>query len=391
MSGPDDEDVLRRLLAEEARRADPQPDWDDVQRRARRTDGPSRWLSVAAVLVAGAVLGLVLVTRGAEDEAGVVADDPAGTTTAVKATTSTTAPTTTVPASVPSGQVWTVVEGPDVPSPLEGLAAGDPLGADEVVAAIDVPSDDDFPAIDVVVLSKRDGQVVRTLATGYDSVEGGVYGITLSPDRRHAFWVVAETACTNHLEVAPVDGSADPVRFRDDANGIAFGGNGSYALEVGEMCATRATIEVGDVAGGATAVYRSPSDDQATLLSMAIDDRYLYGMPSGTTGGPAQQLHVVDRRNGEVRIVPGAFSDVRSSVGSPALDVGASVHALHDGALVTLSGPRTADVALDVPDAAVAALVDHAGDLLVLVAEERAPALYLGDRLVRRGVLAVGS
>lgn len=383
----DHDQLLQRALRVEGDAVRAEPDWDDVRRRARqsRPAGPFRFAAVAAVLALVALVAGILATRGGDDTAGVVADQPAPTISAPP--TSAGDGPTTVPSELPE-TTWTVDPGPEVPPLLDDVPGGAPLAEDHVVAAVEVPAGDDPSSVDVVVLSKISGAVVRTIGTDYGTAEGGVYGIVVSPDRTRVFWVFATSACTSRIDVAPADGSAPPTVFREDASGIAFGA-GAFAIETGEECQRRATVEVGPLAGGPTTVYTAPADDVTTLASMAVDEDHLYVIPSGSSGGPSVELHVVDRTSGSAPVLADDFSHLISSPGGAEPGAEDPVHVLVGGAIAHLAGTEVADIRVEVPDATSTALYS-AGNLVVVVEEDGQRVLRVDGREIRRGVITIG-
>ena len=334
MNGPDHDEVLRRVLAGAAEQVDPEADWDDVRRRARGIRRPPGWLSAAAVLVVGAVLGLVLLTRGGEDEAGVVADDPAVTAITGSTTTSTTAPTTTVPAS--TSVVARVEQGPDV-EPLD-LPAGAPLRDDELVVSIIVPNGGDPDLVEVAVVSKANGAVLRTLAAGFDASEGGVYDLALTRDRRTVLYTVSTSGCSARIDAVAVDGSSDAVRVFEEGDQVTVSPDGSMiAVAPGDTCAAPPSVDVVPVAGGRSTRYvgLGPVEEGIESMAFADDDTLLYVMIERTTE-PARWLRRLDLRSG-----------------APAqLDLGAG-----GASYTSLSRHRTAVTALERSAAGAPALV----------------------------------
>lgn len=249
---PTDEgdDRLARVLADEAGAHRPVPDWDDVVDRAARARSGRRWIpTAAAVAVLALAVAVAATLTGGNDDAGVVADDPGVTAVDDRSPGSTT--TSTEPSDPPptTSVAGAVSDGPTV-GPLDLPAAATPLADDEIVATI-IDPESEFGSIAVVVLSTETGEVVRTVADGYDSVEGGVYGLTMSPDRRTVFFVLATTACTDEVHAVAADGSAGPVLVVPAASRVAVSSDGRWlAADIGGPCDESLDVDLVPLDGG---------------------------------------------------------------------------------------------------------------------------------------------
>lgn len=294
------DDLLTTSLHDGASDHHPDPDWDDVRQRADRFQRRLWQLpALAAALVVVALVAAAIIADRGDEDAGVIADDPEPTwQPEVTVTTPTTTPdaTTTTPGSRIADAGGTFSEGPvSDPAPLP---AGAPLADDEIAAVISAPSDDEFGRVDVVVLSTTTGEVVRPLAEGFDTVEGGVYELTLTPDRRTVLYTVATSACTSRVEAVAADGSSDPVLVSDLATAVAFSPDGGYlAIDRGDECIGAVIIDFVPVAGGPTIRYEAPSEATGTTESMVFAGPRSVSYVSITMGitGPLYSIDFADR------------------------------------------------------------------------------------------------
>jgi hypothetical protein len=201
----------------------------------------------AAVMVVAAGAAAWLVAAGRSDETRLDTVEPPSTTAGT-----TTVPTTTDPgpatSSTSSSESTTGSSTPSTEPPTGSgslPAAGTPLAGDEVVAVIVRPQGSDPAEADLVVLSAGTGEELRPVATGFSMAEGGVYDLTLSPDRRTLLYAVAGSACTTSAWAVPVDGSAEPVQLSPQASAVAISPGGTLlALATGDLCGGPQQIEI---------------------------------------------------------------------------------------------------------------------------------------------------
>lgn len=192
------------------------------------------------------------------------------------------------------------VDGP--PNTTIGLpAAVDPLPADQAVVALVRSADDEPGAIDLVVVSLDDGTELATIADGFDLSEGGVFDLTLSPDRRTVLYVVATSACTSEVWASPIDGSTDPIVVTDRANAVAISPSGDrIAVDRGDLCFGARSVDVLQVEGGGSQRFPLVTvddglDDGVESLAF-LDDTTILALrrPEGTT------LHRLDTAAGTI-------------------------------------------------------------------------------------------
>lgn len=276
----DVDDRLARILGAEADRHRPVPDWDDVTRRAAAHRGRRAWptsrtlgpLAAVAAAIAVVVTSAVLLTGDRDPTAAVVTDqDGTGgqTPSTVATTTSTTTPASTTPTTSPmlSALPGTFTDADDADPLL--LPTGRPMADDEVAAVIEVPSDDEFTQLALVVLSLETGDVVRTLTEGFDTVEGGIYRVHVTPDRRTVVYTVANSACTSRLEAVAADGSSAPIELRSDASALVISPDGSRVATVtGDECVSPLVIDIAPVAGGPAVRYQAAPDSAVSVDSI---------------------------------------------------------------------------------------------------------------------------
>lgn len=371
------DELLERTLRAEAEAQHPTPDWEDVRQRADA--GRRRW----PVLVAAAILALlaaaVMLQPGSTDE-GVVADgseDPTSTTT-----TPTTSPSDRDPDPVFS-------DGPTY-EPLD-LPTGAPLDPDEIVAVVEVPSSDEFARVAVVVLSRDTGEAVRTLADGFDTVEGGAYGLTLTPDRTAVAYTVGTSACSALIEVVAADGSSEPVELFADGGAIAFSPDGEmFAVARGDDCVAPADVDIAPISGGRSVRYAADDGRVATTALAFGDSVRLFAAGWGDDGEVLQAVDVAARS--AVSWAPesgggATFTQLDStSVGVTAVAVCCGSDHGDVATLLRLSGTDgERPVIIDPEHGLPFATFDRNGDLITIVGRT----LSIGDRVLRDGVVDV--
>lgn len=366
-----DDELLHRVLDEAAGAVHPTPDWDDVRERAHRRRW---WIPTAAAVAVLALVGAALIAFGGGDgDTDVTADDPDGSVPEDPTTTETTEATTPTEPTT-STSATRMEAGPEV-EPL-ALPAGAPLGDDEIVASISVPDNDEPDTVEVVVLSKDNGDVVRTLDDDHTSVEGGVYGLTLTPDRRTVLYVVATSACTSRIDAAPVDGSSDPVVVRDDANQVALSPDGSaMAIATGDLCVSPPSIALVPLEGGRTTLYREIGPEGHAVESMvfADEDTLLHVVGPPVSSDPWPGLYELDLRSGtRTSVVLGPAGSEYRSLGRHAGQVTALEVSDGDGAgdVVIIDGRSIVDrVSVGFTGASTvhAAVLDAAGAVVAVV------------------------
>lgn len=391
---------LAAILTGEAASHHPEPDWDDVRRRAE-TSRRRLWQlpALAAALIIVALVAAALLADAGDEPTAVIADQNEDDQDSADATTSTstTAPTTTAPdpASPPSARGGTFVDGPDA-APL-ALPAGSPLAGDEVAAVIEAPSDGEFGRVAVVILSLETGEVVRTLADGFDTVEGGVYRLHVTPDRRTVVYTVASSACTSLVEAVAADGSSGSVSVADRSSAVVVSPDGSrYATVSGDECVEPLVIDVASVSGGPSQRYvadpggvvgvesivwsgpdaltfATSTNDPSTPQSLVQIDfaRMAQSILIGRTGGPWYTTLA--------RSADGDVTALERCCGTD-VPIEAAVATL-DG--VEVVGSRPVDVAA--PATIRFAGLDADGPAIV-VAGEPGTALYIDGRRLRDGV-----
>ena len=392
-----DDELLGRILRDEADAVHPSPDWDDVRSRAGR---PRRrwWIPAAAALAVLALVAVgVLALGGEDDDRGVIADDRDRTTTTVGETTTTTQTTTSTSRQGPTTTTTPATGRALTDGPVVGpfaLPAGAPLGEGEMVAAVLVPAQE-FQEMSIVVLSVETGDVVRTIADGYSTVEGGVYGLTLSPDRRSLLFTYSTSACTSRLEAVPVDGSSAPVVLREDANRVAFSADGDLlAIETGDACVSPATIELAPVAGGETRRYTTEAPTSTTLDSMAFSGSGDLLFVLAGEAGRRDGLRILDLDTGTEHVADqDAGTSYRGLRAAPdgrvtALESCCDEQGTTSTALVSLDGTTVADrLPIDVGDVRTVRWVglDRTG-ALVVVEGLNEPVLRIDGRTLRDDV-----
>lgn len=380
-----DDELLRRSLRDEAGGIHPVPDWDDVRDRAGSS--PRWWLPTAAgILVVALVAAAFLVLRDDDGgDTGVIADDP-GRSTVPDDTTTSTAPETTTSTTTVTGAMEA---GPDV-DPLD-LPAGEPLADGEVVVATVIPGVE-FAEMEIVVLSEETGEVLRTLADGYDTVEGGVYGLTLTPDRRTLLYVVSTAACSARVEATAVDGSSDAVVVADDGGAVAPSPDGSQlAIASGDSCIGPPTVDLVPVGGGQVTRYPGVgAGDHDGIESMAFTDDGSLLLTTVVNAPDADpELFSLELSSGLSTVVDQAPVRYRSLMRAADGVTAVQEQEIHGAAfLVGLDGdPIAGRRALDVDgEVGTATVVDSGAVAVVEPAEQR---LTIDGRLVREGVTDV--
>lgn len=398
-AGPDDQ-LLDAAMEGEARRVQPRTDWDDVVRRASRRRFPVPLVAVAAALLALVAGGAAFLALA--DDAGVqeVITEP---TTAVPAPTTTNAPdlappttspvepgpTTTTPVE-PAPTTTTSPSPPGSMAPALGLpAAAAPLAEDEYAAVVVRPGLD-FDELELVVLSAITGEELRTLATGFDTVEGGIFGLTLTPDRRTVLFVRATSACTSDVLAVPVDGTAEPVVVAGSGDAVAASHGGTLAVATGDSCQSTRAVEVTRPRGEVT-TYPLPGEVGA-IESMAFgaEDELLYVAwdPSFAT----RTLHRLDLTSGRDEVqTPGPagsrYESLRARPGGGATvlrttdDGSAGLAVLVDGAIVDERSIQPAEPS--------SAFLDAAGRVAVVSAQDGTAVLHVDGERRAAGVIDV--
>lgn len=287
---------LDRLLSDalhgDATGRRPEPDWNDVRSRAERASRQLWQLpALAATLIVVALVAAAVIADTGADETGVVADGRAPTTTS-DPTVSTSTPGSTATTAGPADRGGTFRAGPEF-GPV-ALPAGEALRSDEAAAVVRAASDDEFERSDVVVISMTTGEVRRTLVAGFSGVEGGVYRMVLTPDRRTVVYVVATSACTSMVEAVAADGSTEPVVLSELASAVAFSPDGtSMAIASGDECSRPTVIDVVPVAEGPSIRFEASGDEPAAVESM------VFSGPRSITfieaaGGLPGRVHLLD-------------------------------------------------------------------------------------------------
>ena len=269
------------------------------------------------------------------------------------------------------------------------LPGGSPLAGDELAAVISVASDDEFGRSAIVVISAATGEVVRTLVGGFDSVEGGVFRMTLTPDRRTVVYT------RRHLglhqpgrggggrRIIGADG-----RVRAGQHRGVLARRRTMAIDVGDECVGAVVIDFVPVAGGPTIRYEADPGTTGTIESMVFSGARSVTYIDTAQAAPGP-VYVVDFGDGTARV---AVADGNRRLTNLAA-MGGEVTALESccdetgGAstsLVTLDGLEVRQRrAVEVGDIRTVAFIglDRSGALVITDAAE----LSIDGRTRRRG------
>lgn len=397
-----DETLLREALEAEARRIHPRTDWGDVVRRSHRRTPPMRVvaLAAAALVVLGGGAALVAALDDRADEQDVVTE-PAPPTT-LPLTTTVPPPSTSAPPPGEEAAPTTTSTGPSTSTTMPTAAAAGPvaeqlglpaattgLPGDRYVAAALRPGVD-LTQQELVVLSATTGEELATLATGFDTVEGGISGLALTPDRRTVLFVRGSSACTSDVLAAPTDGSAEPAIVTSPGDAVAVSRGGTVAVATGESCASPRSIEV-TTADGEVRTFPLPADVGALgSLAFGGEDELLY--VAWDREYTARTLHRLDLGTGGDEVLePGPPGSVYDSV-APLPGGGASVLLTAPDGSTTLAVLAAGAIVEERPvevEGAATAVLDAAGRLVAIAAREAAPVLHVDGEPRAEGVSAV--
>lgn len=397
--GDADERLLHEALDAEARRVRPRSDWGDVVRRAeRRRSRPA--VAVAAVLLALVGGGVALATSlsgggeqrvETEPAASSVAPSPTDDPGAGEATDEDPSPTTTAPTTATTEITTTeTTTAPGAVAPALGLPRGrNPLGVDELVAVVVRPADE-IPEQELVVLSATTGEELRTLATGFHTAEGGIFGLALTRDRRTVLFGRATSACTSDVLAVAVDSPREPVEVAPSGDAVAVSHRGTVAVTAGDSCQAPRAIDL-TRPDGTTATFPLPAEVGA-ISSLAFDGEdallYLSWDPAFTE----RTLRRLDLVTGESStLAPGPAGSSYHSV-RPRSGGGATVLGLGpDGGwtLVRIDHGAAVDETPIAAGEVNTALVDGAGRVLVVSVEDGEATLEVDGTTRARGVVDV--
>lgn len=143
--------------------------------------------------------------------------------------------------------------------------AGAALEGHEAVAVVRTGTSEGADIQDVAVIDTRDGSVVRTLAPGFTTHEGGVLDLALTPDRRTVLVSYSTSACGAAVEARATDGSGSPVSVSRTAERVALSAAGRLALASDEDCDGVSSIVVQTDDGWRT--YGETGGESASGLS----------------------------------------------------------------------------------------------------------------------------
>jgi hypothetical protein len=202
------ENELKELLRQRAEAFDmpPEPTREFVRgvRRRRLLNGTLAG-AVAAVLMAGAVIGLRETVLS--EERVVPADSPSPTAT---------------PSPEPSTEP---TESPD-PTDTPGPTASPPAEAPPATIVAFQPLEGGDPIGRLVLIDTAGGEVVQVLLAHVDTSEGGIFAPELSPDGRTLYYAMGTSACTEDVVRLPLDGGGEEVLATGGARGPALSPDG---------------------------------------------------------------------------------------------------------------------------------------------------------------------